>query len=501
MISSRVFSGGLRKCFQNEKVPERIVVAVSGGVDSLCLTHLLCQYRQKYQPGLQITAITVDHGYRVGSRKEGEAVGRMVELWGVDHLVKTMKYEDGDVKDISNFEEVARRKRYEIFQQTCHELGVESLLLAHNLNDQLETFLQRLQQNSSMLGLVGLRKRGVLPMAPTGPAEDARPLYVIRPLLGFDKSNIISTCTESGIRWFEDHTNYDVHLTRRNLLRRLINEEIPNRLESQALSQEDRRCMQLVSKLSLIDTHKEVVAMNESVESGVRCLREQLQKHELMTFVENGLLLQIVFPLDILWRNTDMVLSRFLYLEMYPISSVAHYHWSYAKLERQAVPRILLFCRGNASQEDPVYLKITFLNVLFKCTLDTKKGILLLNLSRQPIIHGDLPAITLNQRVTNNWTNWVLFDRRYWLKLRLLQSALDVTVIPYNHKKHRKQLLATLKIPSNVQLLSQDYDGSPLIIASHPSGTFMALPSYDIYSSGNILAVEWRIKANLYSLC
>lgn len=116
MIETSVFKSLLAKCFRNGVVPNKVLIALSGGVDSVCLTYLLSQYRDLYNPDLKIHAVTIDHGYREGSSDEAKAVGDLVNKWGVQHNVIPLDYKNRSVHLITNFEEVARTMRYEAFR-------------------------------------------------------------------------------------------------------------------------------------------------------------------------------------------------------------------------------------------------------------------------------------------------------------------------------------------------------------------------------------------------
>lgn len=496
-----MFEKVFRGCFSDGVLPERVVVALSGGVDSICLTYLLAQYKRHCNPHMQIMAITIDHRYRAGSSQEAHEVGTMVRRWGVDHMVKGLTYDGRELAKITNFEEVAREKRYEAFEQTCQEVGSRYLFVAHNLNDQLETYLQRLQQNSSIFGLIGLRQMGTLPTSPKCPLEKSQ-ICVVRPLLSFEKSEIISTCEGNGIRWFEDHTNADIHLTKRNLFRYLLNEVIPLKLGDRGLLVEERDGIRLISKESLMCTQKEIHAIVSEMENKIRNLEVYLKRTGNFTLDERNLLLKLTIPFEILDTYNDIILSRFLYLNLYPLSSVKHYHWSYAKLERQAIPRILRLYKHAILTHTNASLNLTYLNVLFKVKVDLVKKLLSLSLSRQPLIQDLVSQICMHRILNNRWSNWLFFDRRYWLRLRLPSDDLRVTIIPYRHHDIacRKQLCSAFQNPNTLEFLREIDEGTPIIFAEHDSKSFAALPTFNIFSHNNIIDVEWCPKNNLYSL-
>ncbi|ODV65216.1 hypothetical protein HYPBUDRAFT_163471 [Hyphopichia burtonii NRRL Y-1933] len=409
------FGGGL---------PRKVLVALSGGVDSMCLAYLLSRYRDEHQKDMEISAVTIDHGYRDGSRKEAMQVGEVVKQWGVDHYIRSLTYSEGDVKSISNFEEVARKKRYEAFQKMCLESGIRSVLLAHNLNDQLETFLQRLQQNSSLFGLVGLKQQAHLPVMPKAPTSVVEPIQVLRPLLAFDKLEIIGTCRSNGIRWFEDPTNSDPQLTKRNAFRYLINKEIPARVQTG-----DTLLGSLLLREELVGTHQEVVQFTSMLEQRIKFRMNYLEANNLIAHDHAKARVEISFPAPWVSEPSDqLLLSRLLYLVLYPYSSIKHYHWAYAKLERRAVPQFQQWYKLNPSSR----LTLTYLNLLMAARVNN--NFVTISFSRQPLLAEDIDRTTLDTSITQEWSDWILFDRRFWLKLRSLLGPQKIKLIPYTPK-------------------------------------------------------------------
>ena len=513
MISHEVFYRALTHYFP-KKLPKKVAVALSGGVDSLCLTFLLKQYRDIYQPNLEIHTVTIDHKYREGSYEEARQIGEIVNKWNINHSIQQLNY-DKNVKDITNFEEVARIKRYEKFYEYCINNKIHSLFVGHNLNDQLETFIQRLQQNSSIFGLVGLKGKGNLPLN-----DKMESVNIYRPLLEFEKSEIIKTCREQNVQWFEDSTNQDIDLTRRNFMRYLLSDIIPKgegqrndiRHESLQLNSSyprDQDSLSVIFKESLIQTHEEIVSLTNVLLEKSYNLYFLLYSRDMIEFHEENASMTIKIPNFITNEDNTLVLSRFLYVVLYSISSVKHYHWSYGKFERQLVPKLIEYmssCKENIEKvvinedlqitdvtqciqlcKEPSFspIRLTYLNLMFTCLQD--KSYLYLDIQRQPMLRDHKASFDI--KLLSNWSDWKLYDRRYWLTF-CSNSPISAKVVPYDHGSHRN-ILHPL-ILSKISLL-KTMNGVPVLL--HNSH-IISVPTYNV----NIpdVKVEWKLKNNIW---
>ena len=371
-----------------------VVVALLGGVDLMCLTHILALQ------GYDVIAVTIDHGYRESSSIEAKEVGSVVSSWGVRHKIVPLEY-DVPVHTISNFEEVARIKRYEVFERICREHNAP-LFVGHNLDDQLETFLMRIRMNSSLRGLSALKRVAKIPIT-------ASTTTIYRPLLHVSKDDIRKYCNLNKIRWFEDPTNTDSSLTERNWLRNLIKNGIIDRKE-------------------LIETFSQASSMLEMLEYKL-CELEKYVKAQKDLRCGSAV---VTFPQKLLQGDNQLVLARYLYRFLQDISSVKHYHWAYAKIERELVP----------SMAEGLSIR-TYLNLVFEMErigLDAK-----ISVRRQPMLREDVARNT-RQIALDGWSEWFDFDRRFAIRLG---GVGNVTVKPYIHKtdqrfiKEMKENMAT----------------------------------------------------------
>ncbi|KAK9467548.1 PP-loop family-domain-containing protein [Lipomyces arxii] len=211
-ISLDEFSLSLLRLF-DFKVPPVFGLAVSGGVDSMALALLSKKFATVY--GTKAVAFTVNHALRPNSTVEAQNVSDIVRnKIGLDHEILNL---DWKYVEQHGIERSARTLRYEALAKSCVRYNVEHLLLAHTLDDQVETVLMRLMRGARKSGLAGMRRISWIPGGKT--VFGAEQVKILRPLLLEKKVRTIATCFEGEIPWFEDMTNHDPSYTKRNAIR------------------------------------------------------------------------------------------------------------------------------------------------------------------------------------------------------------------------------------------------------------------------------------------
>ena len=169
-----------------------LLVAVSGGPDSVALLGLLARWRADRAGGPKLSAVTVDHGLRAVSLSEAEAVARLCARFGVPHAIL---HWTGD-KPETGLQAAARAARYGLIAAHAQSIGADMLVTAHTQDDQAETVLMRLAAGSGPAGLAGMRQqvaRGTLRHH--------------RPVLDFAKSRLVATCTALDLPFVTDPSN------------------------------------------------------------------------------------------------------------------------------------------------------------------------------------------------------------------------------------------------------------------------------------------------------
>jgi tRNA(Ile)-lysidine synthase len=193
-----------------------LVIAVSGGPDSVALLALLAEWAIGGSPGLH--AVTVDHGLRPQASEEALGVGRLCAELGVPHAIRIW---DGE-KPRTGLQEQARAARYRLLQEEARRHKA-AIVTAHTLDDQAETLLLRMAAGSGLTGLAGMAARAQL-------GDTA----VIRPLLGVEKRRLVATCRARGLGFVQDPSNEDPRFARvrwRGLMPMLAGEGLnPRRL-------------------------------------------------------------------------------------------------------------------------------------------------------------------------------------------------------------------------------------------------------------------------------
>jgi len=166
-------------------------VAVSGGPDSLALLLL----SRAARPGL-IEAATVDHGLRDGSRGEAETVATICTEMGVPHAILPADWTEPPAV---NVQAQARTMRYRLLADWAGKRRLSVLATAHHADDQAETLLMRLARGAGVGGLGGTRARRQL----------TEGLTLVRPLLGWRKSELVSIVEAAGFHAIDDPSNRD----------------------------------------------------------------------------------------------------------------------------------------------------------------------------------------------------------------------------------------------------------------------------------------------------
>ena len=175
----------------------RVLIAVSGGADSVALLHLLRGH-------VDIAVAHLDHGLRETSAADAQFVTDLaghLELPCVTERVDVQRVADGRGWSV---EDAARRVRYSFLTRSAKRLGCDAILTAHTLNDNAETVLLQLLRGSG-------RATGIA----------ARRGRVLRPLLGIQKRELVAYLLKRELAWREDDSNTDQRFTR-NWLRHSV---------------------------------------------------------------------------------------------------------------------------------------------------------------------------------------------------------------------------------------------------------------------------------------
>lgn len=183
------------------------LIAVSGGIDSLCLAFLLSKV-----PEITSSAIIVNHNLRPSSLNEAKQASSILDSFGVKNQIISLE-EGSSIK--SNIEDWARKKRYEAICNYAKKHNFKATLLAHQQDDIIENFFIRLTRGSGIDGLATIDEETV--------KDDIR---FLRPLLSVSKAELKTILVENNISWIEDPSNQDERFLR-NKIRNLVAELLP----------------------------------------------------------------------------------------------------------------------------------------------------------------------------------------------------------------------------------------------------------------------------------
>lgn len=492
-----------QQCFGPKRIPKKIAVGLSGGPDSMLLVWLLQKYKTlMHYDDIELHAITIDHNYRVNSATEAKQISQIMKQWNVNHIIEKLQY-DVDPKTIANFEEVARTKRYEAIGSICSTLDVSTVLLGHHCDDQVETFVQRLQGNSSIFGLACTRQVSNIPFsADLNPSDQPifKQVKLVRPLLGYEKATILATCDLNDIPYVVDPTNSDTKLTRRNYLRNLFGNLLPQMMENFEPQRKQKPGggvpnaipffqYKSIIKSELIKSQQQCAKLARDYELKAHRLYQLLSQQKKFSELPALGSLQLKLTKKSLSGYNKIITSRFLYQKLYSYSTLNHYHWAYAKLERTLLPKLELFSKTSSTE----VMRFTIMNLIFEVSNNANSNELVIHISRAPLTRNELQDSPFEVLVNKDWTQWYLFDKRFWLRFRSLgRAARSITIGPYQHKIHSLMVCKTLK-ENGIVAINKKLDTLPAIFQD---GKIVAFPTLNILDVP--IHSEWALKANKY---
>jgi tRNA(Ile)-lysidine synthase len=195
---------------------KRVVLAVSGGPDSVDLLLILAHLRQALD--LELSVAHFDHGLRDHAEREAERafVSRLADELGLPFL-----FGRGDTRAHArrrhlSVEEAARTLRYAFLAREAERLGAGAVATGHTASDQVETVLMHIIRGSGLAGIAGMQPRASWPFP--GHAE----LALVRPLLALSRRQTERYCQEEGLSPCLDATNLLVEPLRNRVRHELL---------------------------------------------------------------------------------------------------------------------------------------------------------------------------------------------------------------------------------------------------------------------------------------
>ena len=196
IITQSYFNKNLKKNFIFEKFP-KIAVAVSGGPDSMALVFLLNNWILKKNGSL--TALIVDHQIRKDSNLEAKSIKRYLDK----NKIKSKIFKVDKKNVIKKSMKEARKNRFNQLFNFCNRNNIFHLFVGHHSDDNLETYLLRKLAGSNFEGLRCMQQKVII-----------ENIQILRPLLLFNKKNILEYNKNKNIYYIEDPSNKNVKYTR-----------------------------------------------------------------------------------------------------------------------------------------------------------------------------------------------------------------------------------------------------------------------------------------------
>jgi tRNA(Ile)-lysidine synthase len=188
--------------FADWKAAPALVLAVSGGPDSIALMWLAARWRRALARGPRLVAVTVDHGLRAEAAAEAREVKRLARTLELEH--RTLRWTGPKPK--AGLPAAARSARYRLLAKAARQSGATHILTAHTRDDQAETLLMRLLRGSGIAGLAAMARE-----------SERDGVLLARPLLDVSKSQLIATLDKAKLGFADDPTNRDPRFTRPRL--------------------------------------------------------------------------------------------------------------------------------------------------------------------------------------------------------------------------------------------------------------------------------------------
>ncbi len=185
---------------------DKIILAVSGGPDSISMLDILYKIKQNESINFEIIVAHVNHMIREEAMEDAIYVKNFCEKRNIEFYLKSI-----DVKKIANnnkigTEEAGRKERYKFFDELAKKTNANKIAIAHNKNDNVETVFMHILRGTGINGLKGI--------------EAKRGMY-IRPLIECERKEIEEYCEENNLEPKIDKTNFE-NIYTRNKVRNIV---------------------------------------------------------------------------------------------------------------------------------------------------------------------------------------------------------------------------------------------------------------------------------------
>ncbi|KAE8453497.1 hypothetical protein EG329_010358 [Mollisiaceae sp. DMI_Dod_QoI] len=337
-------------------------------------------------------------------------------------------------------------------------------------------------------------------------------IKVYRPMLGFSKARLIATCQYENMEWFEDYTNKDTTLTKRNAIRHMYNSHImPTALAKPALLGLSQRVQESVLREDRIVDFLVAKCNVKEFNTRAGTLTLHFPDMEDICTVSNG-------QVPDFRRIAAKILRRILFL-ITPLEHIdlASLHNAVTQIFRLPDSVQLLYPQ-KAFTAASVYFQPLNLNILRQQRgahkieepeIGRENQVQWL-LSRQPYTSGvsKAPIISIPPSEDVVWTPWTLYDGRYWIRVQNLSSHMTIDVRPFSpHElKHFQRSLSPENRRTLLKMLKEEVSGGmrwtlPAVsFRGQPEGRdlgenlVVALPTLGFHIQSAETVVKWEIR-------
>ncbi len=175
------------------------LLAFSHGVDSTALFYILNDYKIPFDLAM------VNYQTRENSDLEAKVATELAQKYSKKIFIKTA----AKMQNMANFESLARKIRYEFFDEVMQKNGYQNLILAHQLNDCFEWFLMQFSKGSGLANLIGINEI----------EPQTNGTNIVRPLINTARDEIEKYLANNKIHHFIDSSNSDINAHKRNFFR------------------------------------------------------------------------------------------------------------------------------------------------------------------------------------------------------------------------------------------------------------------------------------------
>ena len=191
-----------------------VLVAFSGGPDSLCLLDALSKTVSAGRLRINLSACHIDHMLRPCSGSDAEFCRSFCNERGIAFDLRREDVGATAAERGQCIEEAARDARYQLLEECARDCGARFVATGHNRDDQAETVLMRILRGTGLAGLAAIK--------PSRPIRKGCDIVLVRPILEAGRKDIISYLKENGLAYLTDETNADTSYLRNRIRAELL---------------------------------------------------------------------------------------------------------------------------------------------------------------------------------------------------------------------------------------------------------------------------------------